>query len=69
MASTLEGDIPASRVHELRQSLPSLTRGEGLMETSFGRYQPVRGPVPVRPRTDDNPLDRGEYLRRVTGRV
>lgn len=68
-ASTLEGDIPAARVHDLRQSLPPLTRGEGFMETSFGRYQPVRGPVPVRPRTDDNPLNREEYLWQVTGRV
>jgi len=66
---TLEGDIPASRVHELRQRIPSLTRGEGELETSFGHYAPVRGPAPVRPRTGDNPLNREEYLRRVTGHV
>ena len=65
---TLEGDIPATRVHELRQQIPPLTRGEGVMESSFGCYQPVRGPAPSRPRTDDNPLNRQEYLLRVTRR-
>jgi ribosomal protection tetracycline resistance protein len=64
----LEGDIPVTHVHALRQQLPPLTRGEGIVESSFGRYQPVRGPVPDRPRTDDNPLNREEYLHRVTRR-
>jgi ribosomal protection tetracycline resistance protein len=65
---TLEGDIPVTHVHALRQQIPPLTRGEGIMESSFGRYEPVRGPVPARPRTDDNPLNREEYLHRVTRR-
>ena len=65
---TLEGDIPVARVHELRQQIPPLTRGEGVMESSFDRYEPVRGPVPTRPRTDDNPLNREEYLDRVLRR-
>jgi ribosomal protection tetracycline resistance protein len=64
----LEGDIPVTHVHALRQQIPPLTRGEGIVESSFGRYQPVRSPVPDRPRTDDNPLDREEYLHRVTRR-
>ena len=64
----LEGDIPAAQVHALRQQIPPLTRGEGVLESSFDRYEPVRGPAPARPRTDDNPLDREEYLRRVTRR-
>jgi ribosomal protection tetracycline resistance protein len=55
-------------VHGLRQQLPPLTRGEGILESSFDRYEPIRGPVPTRPRTDDNPLNREEYLRRVTRR-
>ena len=65
---TLEGDIPATLVHGLRQQIPHLTRGEGVMESSFARYEPVRGPAPARPRTGDNPLNREEYLRRVTRR-
>jgi ribosomal protection tetracycline resistance protein len=65
---TLEGDIPVAKVHDLRQQLPPLTRGEGVMESSFDRYEPVHGPVRTRPRTDDNPLNRQEYLLRVTRR-
>ncbi|MFC8131779.1 GTP-binding protein [Streptomyces sp. NPDC057302] len=63
----VEGEIPAARVHELEQLLPSLTRGEGELESSFERYQPVRGEAPDRPRTDRNPLCRKEYLREVAG--
>ncbi|HEU5420888.1 MAG TPA: translation factor GTPase family protein [Streptosporangiaceae bacterium] len=63
---TLEGDIPASRVHELRQQLPTLTRGEGICECVFDRYEPVTGTIAERPRWDLNPLDRAEYLRRVS---
>ena len=66
---TLEGGIPAARVHELRQQLPGLTRGEGVLECAFDRYEPVVGPAPTRRRTDDNPLNREEYLLRVAGRV
>jgi ribosomal protection tetracycline resistance protein len=65
---TVEGDIPVRRVHELRQQIPPLTGGEGVMESAFDRYEPVRGEWPTRPRTDDNPLIREEYLRRVTRR-
>ena len=63
---TLEGDIPAARVHELRQQLPVLTHGEGVVECAFDRYAPVSGEIPGRLRTDDNPLDRDTYLLRVT---
>ena len=62
----LEGDVPAARMNELQQRLRGLTRGEGVAELVFDRYEPVRPPVPVRPRTDDNPLDRREYVFRVT---
>ena len=65
---TLEGDVPATAVHGLRQQIPPLTRGEGVMESCFDRYEPVRGQAPTRPRTDDNPLSRDEYLHRVVRR-
>ncbi|MDX6392250.1 MAG: ribosomal protection tetracycline resistance protein [Streptosporangiaceae bacterium] len=68
-SSTLEGDIPAAGVHELRQQLPTLTRGEGIVECAFDRYEPVRGTIPARPRSDNNPLNRNEYLQRVTRRA
>jgi ribosomal protection tetracycline resistance protein len=67
--ATLEGQIPAARMHELQRSLGSLTRGEGVLELSFDHYEPVAAdPVPNRRRTDDNPLNRREYLLRVSGR-
>ena len=65
----LEGEIPAARVHELQQTLPALTRGEGVLECAFDRYQPVRGAIPTRPRSDLNPLNRKEYLLHVVRRV
>jgi ribosomal protection tetracycline resistance protein len=44
----LEGDIPVTQVHALQQQLPPLTRGEGIVESSFDHYRPVRGPGPDR---------------------
>lgn len=34
-ATVLKGQIPAARVHELQRRLPSLTRGEGVLESEF----------------------------------
>lgn len=65
----LEGDIAAARVHDLQQRLPSLTQGEGVLESSFSHYRPVAGPAPTRARTDHNPLNRKEYLLHVLRRV
>jgi ribosomal protection tetracycline resistance protein len=65
----VEGDIPAGRVHELEQQLPSLTRGAGMLEAAFDHYQDIVGPPPERARTDLNPLDRREYLLRLSRRV
>ena len=65
----IEGDIPAGRVHELEQQLPPLTRGSGVLEAMFDHYQDIVGPPPERARTDLNPLDRREYLLRLSRRV
>src|SRR5918911_544317 len=62
---TIEGDVAAAHVHGLRLELPALTRGEGVLESAFDRYRAVNGKVPARPRSDNNPLNREEYLRRV----
>jgi len=40
-------------------------RGEGVLDSSFDRYEPMLGAFPVRARSDNNPLDRKEYLLRV----
>ena len=64
--SVLEGVIRVARFHDLQTRLPELTRGEGVIESAFAGYRPVHGAPPSRPRTDRNPLDRADYLRRVT---
>ncbi|MEO7059675.1 MAG: hypothetical protein ABI083_08150 [Lapillicoccus sp.] len=57
-------------MHRLQQLLPSLTRGEGSAETSFGGYRPVvGGPVPERARSDDDPRDRYRHLVAATRRI
>ncbi|MFF3755214.1 GTP-binding protein [Streptomyces sp. NPDC002018] len=68
-AYVLEGEIPAAQVHELEQRLPTLTRGEGVLESCFDHYRPVTGTAPSRPRTDHDPLHRKEYLLRVVRRI
>jgi ribosomal protection tetracycline resistance protein len=66
---TLEGEVPAARMYELQQELRVATRGEGVLECVFDHYEPVRGASPTRPRSDHNPLNRKEYLLRVTRRA
>ncbi len=46
--SRLEARLVAARLHELQHQLPDLTGGEGVLETRFDGYQPVRGRPPVR---------------------
>ena len=65
----VEGDISAANVHQLLSELPGLTGGEGFLETEFDHFRPVTGPIPVRERTDHNPLDRKEYLLHVLRHV
>jgi ribosomal protection tetracycline resistance protein len=67
--SVVDGQIPAARVRDLERELPGLTRGEGVLESTFDHYRPVRGAAPVRPRTDHDPLDRKGYLLHVLRRV
>jgi ribosomal protection tetracycline resistance protein len=45
----IEARLVAARLHELQRQLPDLTGGEGLLESSFDGYQPVRGRAPARP--------------------
>ena len=46
--AVVEGEVPAARVHTLSTQLPGLTRGEGVLETTFDHYAPVRGEPPRR---------------------
>ncbi len=62
----VEGEIAAARMDELQQPLRSLTRGEGVVDFEFARYERVRGPAPSRRRLGPDALDRTEYFRHVT---
>jgi ribosomal protection tetracycline resistance protein len=64
---TLAAELRSARLHDLQSRFPDLTRGEGVVESAFAGYRPVRGAPPSRPRTDRNPLDRADYLRRLSG--
>ena len=46
--ATLEALLPAARLHELQRQLPDLTGGEGVLESRFDGYRPVRGRAPSR---------------------
>jgi ribosomal protection tetracycline resistance protein len=65
----LEGEIAAARMHLLQQQVGAATRGEGVLELAFARYEPVSGTIPTRPRSDFNPLNRGDYLLHLARRV
>ncbi len=64
----LQGEIPVARTHELQHLLlPSLTRGEGVLESSFAHFEAIRGSFPTRRRFGPNPLNRKAYLMQVLG--
>jgi ribosomal protection tetracycline resistance protein len=65
-ACIVEGNVRAAKVPDLRALIPGMTRGEGFLETEFSHFARVPGKFPTRPRTDLNPLDRGDYLRQIT---
>ncbi|MEV4181847.1 tetracycline resistance ribosomal protection protein Otr(A) [Streptosporangium canum] len=62
---SVKGDIPARQVREFERRLPGLSRGEGVWWSRPSGDRRVLGPVPVRARSDGNPLNRSEYLRHL----
>ena len=66
--SAIAVELPATHVQDLRRALPGLTGGEGVVETTFAGYRPVRGAAPTRRRTMANPLNRVEYIMQLRGR-
>jgi ribosomal protection tetracycline resistance protein len=67
--AVVEVVLPAARAQDVRRQLPGLTGGEGVADTTFAGYQPVRGAPPARRRTTANPLDRDTYLAGLTRRA
>jgi ribosomal protection tetracycline resistance protein len=66
---TIETVLSATRAHDLQRQLPGLTRGEGVLESSFEGYEPVSGDPPTRRRTTVNPLNREEYMMHLARRA
>jgi ribosomal protection tetracycline resistance protein len=46
--STITAVLPATQADDLQRQLPQLTRGEGVLESSFAGYEPVSGEQPTR---------------------
>ncbi len=59
------GELPADRIVLLQRDLPALTHGEGVVESAFARYRPVRGTQPHRPRIGPDPRDRKTWLMQL----
>ena len=66
--STLEAVLPAALVRDLHRVLPALTRGEGVLESRLGGYEPATASAPTRRRTTPDPLNREEYMTNIAGR-
>ena len=65
--ATIETLLPTARVRDVQRQLAGLTRGEGVLESSFAGYQPVEGDPPTRARSTPNPLDLSAYLAHLAG--
>jgi ribosomal protection tetracycline resistance protein len=46
--SVVTAMLPSAQVRSLQAQLPGLTGGEGMLEASFGGYEPVHGSFPAR---------------------
>ena len=46
--SVITATLPSAQVRSLQEQLPGLTGGEGVLDASFGGYEPVHGSLPPR---------------------
>jgi len=60
--------IPMARVQPLRNRLPGLSMGEGVLEVRPGGYQPIGDNPPRRVRSLPSPLDRDAWLASLAKR-
>jgi ribosomal protection tetracycline resistance protein len=60
--------LPLERVRVLKNRLPGLSMGEGILETRPGGYQPIGENPPMRPRSAPSPLDRDAWLASLSQR-
>ncbi len=67
--ATVETVLSILAAQDLQRDLSRLTSGEGVLESSFLGYEPVKGDPPTRRRTTVSPLERDEYMLHVTNRA
>jgi ribosomal protection tetracycline resistance protein len=46
--SVVTAMLPSAQVRSLQEQLPGLTGGEGVLDASFGGYEPIHGSFPTR---------------------
>ncbi|MEZ2129430.1 MULTISPECIES: GTP-binding protein [unclassified Sinorhizobium] len=61
----LEGTVASAMVQSLRQQLPGLSSGAGILECSFDHYAPTASPYRSRKRSGADPYDDADYLLRM----
>jgi ribosomal protection tetracycline resistance protein len=67
--SMISGIVPVARVRLLGGQLPSLSMGEGVLETRPGGYLPVGDDPPRRERSSPSPLERDAWLAWLAKRL
>jgi ribosomal protection tetracycline resistance protein len=67
--AVIETVLSAVQARDLQRRLSGLTRGEGVLESSFEGYEPVIGEAPSRRRTTPNPLNLEQYMAHLAGRA
>ena len=63
--SFVRATLTSEEAVDLQRSLPAMTSGEGLMDSSFSGYRPCKGSAPRRQRMTISPLDRPSYLAQL----
>jgi ribosomal protection tetracycline resistance protein len=61
--------LPVARVRTLRNQLPGLSMGEGVLDVRPGGYQPIGDNPPKRERSRPSPRDRDAWLAWLSKRV
>jgi ribosomal protection tetracycline resistance protein len=66
--STITAILPATHADGLRRQLPKLTRGEGVLGSSFAGHQPVSGEQPTRRQDGRATIERDLQVTRALPR-
>jgi ribosomal protection tetracycline resistance protein len=64
--NSVEGIIHVEQALSLERKIPELTGDQGMFTSEFESYPKIRAITPTRKRTDNNPLDKKEYMGEFT---